>query len=835
MKQSDIIAVRRSWFATVTGSTLVLVGSAMTYGGAVLVALGGSFYYLPTGVGLITSGLLLAIQRPLGAWLYAIVYLCTLIWAVAEVGVDFWALVPRVVAPTVLAIPVFLSMALLARARGIKVENNSFGGDGVPLKHSIKHSLNWKAHIGYASAAVMTLALAAIYWTSLYPHNDFYASSAPVATATAQSVAGDWTAFGRTNAGRRFAPLAQINKENVGQLQVAWIARSGDIPGKNGMDEATPIQIEEKLVTCSPSNLIHALNVDTGAEIWTFNPKTEGMRQRCRGVAFFDASNFEIRSAGESLSISVCRRRVVMTTIDSRLIELDLETGKPCPQFGDHGVVNLRAGIGGDPQRFYAQTSAPLVAKNRIIVGGGVADGQNVNVPSGVVRAFDALSGELRWAWDLGQPSDPNARLSEGEVFTPGTPNVWAPPSADEKLGLVFLPTGNASPDHWGGNRTTAMERYSSAIVALDLDSGKERWTFQTTHHDLWDYDVASQPIVYDLPDGRGGSVPALIAPTKHGQIFVLDRRDGTPIKRVVERAVPEGTMIDDHPSPTQPYSIDMPTLSPSRLNEADMWGLTPLDQLWCRIEFHKLRYDGRFTPPGLTRPILEYPGDSGGFNWGSASIDETNARAIINDMRIADMVLLVSRADADREGTRLRDRLPGRKDLPSRGGVFPQIGTPYAAIRVRFMSPLDVPCQKPPYGTMSAIDLKTGQLAWQVPIGTTQDTGPLGIATGLKMQIGLPTLGGSVATRSGLVFFAGTQDFYLRALDSSTGRELWKSRLPAGSSATPMTFISPHTGRQFIVIAAGGTAESKVKGDFIIAYALPERSAPGSAFSAAR
>jgi quinate dehydrogenase (quinone) len=824
MKQANIILKRRSGFAIITGFILVVVGLPIAYGGGVLIGLGGSFYYLPAGIGLIASGLLLAMQRSRGAWFYGIVYLGTLMWAVAEVGVDFWPLVPRVAAPTVLALLVFVSMALLARARQENVGTET-GGQGPSVTRSTGRSPSWQAYVGYAGAAVMTLALVAIYIASFYPHNAIYVPpSSPIGASVAQSTVGDWTAFGGTAAGRRFAPLTQIDKENVNQLQVAWIARSGDVPNKTGMDEATPIQIGEKLITCSPSNIIHALDVDTGSALWTFNPKAEGVRQRCRGVSFFDASNFEMRSAGEEASGKVCLRRVVMTTIDSRLIELDLETGKPCAQFGDNGVVNLRAGIGGDPKRFYAQTSAPLVAKTLIIVGGGVADGQNVNAPSGVVRAFDALTGELRWAWDLGRPSDPNARLSRDAVFTPGTPNVWAPPSFDEKLGLIFLPTGNASPDLWGGNRTPAMERYSSAIVALDLDTGQERWTFQTTHHDLWDYDVASQPSVYDLPDGQGGFVPALIVPTKHGQIFVLDRRTGTPIKRVVEKPAPPGPMADDRPSPTQPYSIDMPANSPARLNEADMWGLTPLDQLWCRITFRKLRYDGRFTPPGLARPSLEYPGDSGGFNWGGASIDETNALLLINDMRIADLVLLVSRADADREGLRLRNRLPGRKDLPSRGGVFPQLGTPYAAIRVRFMSPLDVPCQKPPFGTMSGIDLKSGQLVWQVPIGTTQDTGPLGVPTGLNMQIGLPTLGGSVATRSGLVFFAGTQDFYLRALDSSTGHELWRGRLPAGSSASPMTFISPRTGRQFVVIAAGGTAESPIKGDFLIAYALPER-----------
>lgn len=803
-----------SWLTAASGIVLIVAGAPITYGGAVLLALGGSPYYLPAGICLIASGILLLLQRPLGGWLYAALYIATLIWAVAEVGFDFWRLSPRIVAPTVLAIPVLISLALLLRRRS---------GDNGKASWRNAHGL-----IALGGAAVAAMLLVAFGISALYPHGAIHGQPSPAAATNVETASGpgdwpgDWDAYGRTNEGRRFAPFTQIDKSNVAQLEVAWTAHTGEVPSNIGTDENTPLQIGDKLVTCSPSNIINAFDAETGRTLWTFNPQAKGLRERCRGVGYFAAG--AATDGNDALAgDTACGERIIFTTVDARMIALNLRDGKPCAAFGERGTIDLAKGLGANAREQYFLVSAPTVAKGLIIVGGLVMDGASVDMPSGVVRAFDATTGALRWVWDLGNVDDPNALPSPSTVFTRGTPNVWAPLSVDEDLGLVYLPTGNPAPDHWGGNRTPAMERFGSSVVALELETGKLRWSFQTTHHDLWDYDVPSQPTLYDMPDGKGGRVPALIQPTKRGEIFVLDRRTGKPIMPVEEKPVPQGQVIGDRTAATQPYSVGMPTISAPRIRETDMWGLSPLDQLWCRVAFRKLRYEGDFTPPGL-EPSLLFPGVFGGMNWGSASIDEVNDILIVNDIRIGDMLALVPRAEADREGKKVLKRLSSQEIQPGHGGLFPQTGAPYAAMYAKFMSPLGLPCNAPPYGTLTGIDLKTGKIVWQVPMGTTQDTGPLGIKMLLPMPVGLPTIGGSVVTKSGLVFFAGTQDFYLRAIDSATGRELWKSRMPVGAGATPMTFISPRSGRQFVIVSASGSRNSPVKSDLIIAYALPER-----------
>ena len=506
-----------------------------------------------------------------------------------------------------------------------------------------------------------------------------------------------------------------------------------------------------------------------------------------------------------------------MTTIDTRLIELDAKTGVPCAGFGTNGSVDLKAGMGAVDPGYYFQTSAPTVVRDMIVVGGWVWDNVKVGEPSGVVRAFNAHTGKLVWAWDLGNPAltgEPPA----GQSYTRGTPNVWSTPAFDDKLGLIYLPTGNATPDFWGGERSPAAEAYTAAVVALDIQTGRERWKFQTVHHDLWDYDIPAQPALYDIPDANGAEVPALVQVTKRGQIFVLDRRNGKPVAEVEEKAVPQSPVAQgDRLAPTQPYSVDMPEIGVEKLTEADMWGMTPFDQLWCRVEFKKLRYDGEFTPPGLTKS-LQFPGFYGGMNWGSASINESTGYLIINDMRVPQVVQLIPREETER-------RLAAKKaGADGHAGLASQIGTPYGADKNMFMSPLGVLCPRPPFGAMTAIDLKTRKVAWQVPMGTVQDTGPLGIKTHLPMPVGMPTLGGPMTTQSGLVFYAGTQDYYLRALDASTGKELWKGRLPVGAQATPMSYVSPDTGRQYVVVSAGGARGSPDRGDYIIAYALPKK-----------
>jgi quinate dehydrogenase (quinone) len=412
----------------------------------------------------------------------------------------------------------------------------------------------------------------------------------------------------------------------------------------------------------------------------------------------------------------------------------------------------------------------------------------------------------------LGNPNVSDTPRSSQD-FTRSTPNVWSTPAFDDALGLVYLPTGNATPDFWGARRTEAAERYSSSIVAVDVETGQVRWSFQSVHHDLWDYDVPSQPALYDVPSGHGGTTPALIETTKRGQIFMLDRRTGTPIAKVEERPITQaGGADDDHRAPTQPYSTGMPALGAERLTEARMWGSTPLDQLICRIAFRRARYDGDFTPPGPTLAI-QFPGWFGGMNWGSVSIAENLGYMVVNDTRVPVTTQLIPRAEYD----------ASLQQGGQEGAGAPQYGTPWGLRQSQFMSPLGIPCQAPPYGAITAIDLATRTIVWSMPLGTLQDSGPLGIPMNMPIPIGLPAIGGPITTASGLVFMAGTQDHYIRALDVRTGRELWKGRLPIGAETTPMTYVSPASGRQFVVISAGGNLASKERGDYVVALALPK------------
>lgn len=760
---------------------LIVTGLALAIGGAWLVAVGGSFYYLLAGIGLVGSGLLYARRWPSGFTVFAAIYIGTIIWAFWEVGPQFWPLVPRLVAPTVLALFACLMAPLLAFSTKLNVRTWS----------------RW-------CAASLATGLIAAGFAATIPHGKISNAAVSPVRPIAET-GGDWSQYGRTGAGNRFVPFDQINSKNVDQLKVAWTFRTGDPAVDGSVDENTPLQIGDTLFTCSPHNIVHALDVDTGVKRWTFDPKASSpLWQRCRGLGYYQSAS-SLSPIG-----SVCAQRIVMNTIDARLIELDAVTGKPCSGFGTGGSVDLKKGMGEVKPGYYFLTAAPTVTHGLIVVGGFVFDNREVDEPSGVIRAFSAETGKLVWAWDMGNPKLTREPPSEG--YTRGTPNMWSAPAFDEKLGLIYIPTGNATPDFWGGRRTAAADRYSSSIVALELATGRERWRFQTVHHDLWDLDIASQPALYDIPDGKGGTAAALIQLTKRGQIFVLDRRTGKPLSQVIERSAPQGAAAGDRLSPTQPYSIGMPAIGNALLTEASMWGVTPFDQLYCRIQFRRMRYKGEFTPPGLT-PAIMFPGEYGGMNWGSGTIDATRDYLIVNDIRVAQRFQLLPRAIVDRD-----------KSNAMHLGVAPQAGTPFGVKIENFMSPLEVPCQQPPYGTMTAIDLKTKRIAWQVPLGTIQDTGPLGIKTHLPIPIGMPTIGGPVSTKGGVVFYAGTQDYYLRALDAATGNELWKGRLPVGADATPMSYISPKSGRQYVVISAGGSRDSPDQGDYVIAYALPRK-----------
>lgn len=776
------------------GLVIVAFGLLMLVGGIRLITLGGSWYFSLAGIGLLVSGVLVLLRSSLGTLVYLVVAVATLLWALWDSGLDFWPLFSRLFALAALALPLLLLM---------------------PVRNGMA-----SARPAYALAGLIAVALVATLYKAMLPQPIQAAQGTPApapGAAVAAVAGGDWRHWGRTPSGTRHAPLEQITPENVADLEVAWTYRTGEIPtGGSQTHVVTPLHVNGMLYGCTQSSRLFALDAETGQERWTFDPKTgESVFPRCRGVGYHDALAVAAPAtalAGDQ-SMPACTRRIIATTVDARIVAVDAQTGQPCADFGDNGVVSLRVGMDEGKPEFYFPTAAPTVARNLVIVGGLVWDNQELGEPSGVVRAFDVRTGALAWAWDLGNPAI-TGLPPEDQSYTPGTPNVWSTPAFDEVLGLVYLPTGNATPDFWGGHRTEADDRYSSSIVALDIATGRERWRFQTVRHDVWDYDVPSQPALYDVSDGQGGIIPALIQTTKRGQIFMLDRRNGTPIAEVEDRPVPQGGVSDERLAATQPYSVGMPAIGAELLSEQRMWGMTLLDQLACRIQFRQARYEGEFTPPS-EQWTIQYPGWMGGTTWGSASVAENLGYLIVNDTRLAVLNRLVPRAQYDAEASASGGHTGGA----------PQRGTPWGIQQQRFLSPLGIPCQEPPYGTINAIDLNTRQIVWSMPLGTTEETGPLGIATRLPMPIGMPTRGGPITTSSGLIFMAASQDYYFRALDVRTGRELWKERLPVGAETVPMTYLSPVSGRQFVVISAGGNSSTTQKGDYVVAFALPQRS----------
>ncbi|MFT4248781.1 MAG: glucose/quinate/shikimate family membrane-bound PQQ-dependent dehydrogenase [Pseudomonas sp.] len=789
----------------VTGGLLVLTGLALLVGGAKLAMLGGSGYFLLMGLASLVAGVLVLLRRPAGALLYGLALVLTVIWALWDAGTQFWPLVSRLFAPGVLGLLVALAWPTLRRASGRS------GGRG-----------------GYALAAVLAVALAGGFAGMFVPHPTVAATGhgpglTPVDPAHAQK---DWAHYGNTPGGDRFAALDQINRGNVGQLRVAWSYRTGDVAESNGNgaeDQSTPLQVGEKVFLCTPHNNLIALNASTGKPLWKREINaSSSVWQRCRGLAYFDASAPQPAAANAAPVPAValaeggnCQRRLLTNTIDARLIAVDADTGAFCQGFGQDGQVDLKRGLGDAPDPFYQLTSPPLIAGTTVVVGGRVADNVQADMPGGVIRGFDVITGAQRWAFDPGNPQD-RQTPAEGKSYTRSTPNAWAPMSYDPATNTVFLPMGSSSTDLYGAERTALDHRYGASILALDASTGNEKWVYQTVHNDLWDFDLPMQPSLIDFPTQDGGSIPALVIGTKAGQLYVLDRATGRPLTEVKEVPVKVADIPGEPYSRTQPLSVGMPQIGAQHLRESDMWGATIFDQLLCRIAFKKLRYDGLYTAPG-TDVSLSFPGSLGGMNWGGLSTDPVHGFIFANDMRLGLWVQMIPQTNSGGGSS-------GGEAVNTGMGAVPLKGTPYAVNKNRFLSVLGIPCQAPPYGTLTAIDLKTRQVAWQVPVGTVQDTGPLGVKMHLPIPIGMPTLGGTLATQGGLVFIAGTQDYYLRAFDSATGKEVWKARLPVGSQGGPMTYVSPKTGKQYIVVTAGGARQSPDRGDYVIAYALPDR-----------
>lgn len=440
-----------------------------------------------------------------------------------------------------------------------------------------------------------------------------------------------------------------------------------------------------------------------------------------------------------------------------------------------------------------------------------------------MIQGYDAVTGRLRWAWDMARP-DSGAPPPTGQTYARGTPNMWTTASGDERLGLVYLPLGVSAVDYWSSSRSDLEKEFATSLVALDVTTGKPVWHFQTVHNDVWDYDLGSQASLVDFP-GEGGVVPALVLPSKRGDIFVLDRRTGKPLAGVEERAVPQGGVEPRQRTKTQPFSL-YHTLRKADLTERDMWGMSPLDQLACRIQFRLASYRGIFTPPTAHPRWIEYPGYNGGSDWGGIAVDAARGVLIANYNDMPNYNRLVPRDEANRRGWAPRDQARGRIG-GAEGAGDPQAGAPYAInVNAGWRLPVTgLLCKQPPYGGVRAIDLKSGKTLWDRPLGQARTNGPFGIPSMLPIRIGTPNNGGSIVTAGGLIFIAATTDNLIRAIDIDTGKTVWQDTLPAGGQATPMTYEAK--GRQYVVIMAGGHhfMETPI-GDALVAYALPSNSA---------
>ena len=812
---------------------LAWVGLYLAIRGYTLISLGGSAYYLLAGIGLVGVTLLLLVRSAMSSLLYALIVALTVIWSFTEAGLDLIALLPR------LGAWVVVGLWFLTPWHSAAMSGKS--GQG-----------RW---VGFASLiAVALLALSAMQKGEVIPFER---------TVTADVASeDDWVRYGNSDEGTRFSTLTQITPENVDQLEEVWRTGTG-IPWEF---KSTPIQVNDKLYTCLPGNFVLALDAETGEEIFRFDPEnklTGSTLERlargntysrgCRGVAYHEAP---ADYAGET-----CKERILTGTTDSRMHAIDAHTGEHCPDFGENGEIDLRLGLGQHNIFAYFHSSVPLIAKDNVVVGGWVLDNQELGNPSGVLRAFSAVTGEFVWAFDVGRPGDPSLP-PEGETFTLGTPNVWTLTSYDPELDLVFAPTGNAAPDYYGAKRREIDEEINASVVALNGTTGELEWVYRTVYHDIWDYDVPSQPTLLTIKKD-GEEIPVVAQGTKRGEMFLLDRRDGTPIwpatdcpdgsapTALGECPVPQGPAPGDWLSPVQPFS-GLPRFNESRF-EKDMWGLTPLDQLYCRIEFKKMRYDGHFTPimPGggvMGRDetwggTFQYPGNQGGYNWPSVSVDAENGLLIAQPMLLGNRIYLMTPEERMIEAAGgpgaldehdISERRAAIRDLPDTTGQGAwDADAPRYAATGRFISKWkipftdiasDMPCFEPPYGVLAVMDLNNNQLLWKRPIGNMTDLGPFGIKPGLSMfEVGTPVYGGTMTTRSGLIFQVGTLDSTFRAIDIANGKTLWSTRLPATSNSTPITYT--RNGRQYVVVqvpddpqdgAPDGAGE-------IIAYALPE------------
>ena len=608
-----------------------------------------------------------------------------------------------------------------------------------------------------------------------------------------------WPFYGADQGGRRFSAATQVTPANVRGLRVAWTFSTGDMLSKganlkHSAFENTPIMAGGRVYVCSPFNEVFALDPATGARLWAYDPAINPTirypnDENCRAVAYWRDPNPPPGTP--------CAERIFLNTNDRRLIALDAATGRTCAAFGRNGVIDTAEGVVLHRPGEMQITSPPVVARGVVVVGSSIDDNQRVDEVSGAVRAYDARTGAPRWRFD------PLASAPASVVA--GAANVWAPMSVDEGRGLVFLPTTSPSPDFWGGKRL-GDDGDADSVVALDIETGRKVWAFKTVHHDVWDYDNPAQPTLADVTWG-GASRPAVLQATKQGLLFTLERDTGKPLIPVEERPVPQGAAPGETLSPTQPFPTAPRPLAPSTIRPEDAFGLTPWDKAQCRKTIEAARHEGLFTPPSTQGTIL-YPFTGGGSNWGGLAFDPRRGVAYVNTSSAMHLLTLIP-----------ADKVAAAQAAEPDTEISPQSGAPYGMRRKIITSKFGLPCNPPPWGQLHAIDMRTGAVLWEVPLGTTAD-----IAPGSQLILhgtGVPNFGGPIVTGSGLVFIGATMDQYLRAFDAATGRELWRGRLPGGGQATPMTYV--WKGRQYVLIASGRHNKLGTRiADQVVAFALP-------------
>jgi quinoprotein glucose dehydrogenase len=629
------------------------------------------------------------------------------------------------------------------------------------------------------------------------------ALSAVLITATLQAQEIGWPANGRDPEGTRYLPVSVITRENVSRLEVAWTYRTGEADPrfatrKPTAFETTPLVIEGTMYVGTPLGRVIALDAATGQERWIFDPGI------ARDITYGDFASRGVSAWLDPAAApdAACRRRILVATAESQLYAIDARDGRACRGFGKQGMVDLKAGLRIAPfePAAYSITSPPLVINGLVITGSSVADNTRPDLPSGEVRAYDARTGALKWSWDpvpqtRTDPAYEDWRGPDVHAKT-GAANAWSVLAGDPGRDLVFIPTGSAAPDYYGGLRL-GHNRYANSLVALKASTGALVWAFQTVHHDLWDYDNASPPALVTLTR-NGKATPAIVQATKTGMLFVLNRETGAPVFPVEERTVPASDVPQEQAARTQPFTTVTPPLSPHALSPEDVWGISEADREACRAVIKGLRNEGIFTPPSL-KGTLVLPSNIGGAHWGGVAIDPVRQIAVVPVNRLAAMVQLLPREGFDMARARAEEQRLG--DDYEYNMMH---GTPYVMRRRILLAPSRLPCTPPPFGSLVAVDLRTGALRWNVPLGSASRLFPKELADQAPKDWGSPNLGGPIVTAGGLVFIGATLDSALHAFDIDTGREIWSGALPSSGKATPMSYQLA-SGEQFVAIVAGG------------------------------